>query len=237
MRILILILATLFVAPAVAVSDDAGPAFAARGPDGKALVVPAEQRSKGTVYYALTGRDRQVYIESNAPLENIKGQSNDVIGYAVAPESSRGSLAAGEWQLPVTSIQTGIDLRDEHLAGKDWLDAKSHPYVVFQLEEIEDLSEVKRTDAFASYVGTLVGQLTLHGVTRSIRIPGTTLTFLKESDSTREVAKGDLLSIRSRFTVTLKDYDVSHPVIGDKVANEVEIDVALYLSTNPPNES
>jgi len=43
------------------------------------------------------------------------------------------------------------------------------------------------------------------------------------------------LAIRTGFNVTLADYEVSHPVIGEKVAKTVEIDVSLFLSTLPPD--
>lgn len=209
---------------------------AAKSPDGKTLVVPAAEQSKGTVYYALTDRDRQVYFESNAPLENIKGQSNKVIGFAVASSATPGALAAGEWRLPVTSMKTGIDLRDEHLASEDWLNAKANPDVIFKVKETKDIKEIKKTDAFASYTATLVGDLTLHGVTKPVTIPGSTITMLKASEATKKVAKGDLVAIRSKFTVTLADYGVKHPIIGEKVAKDVSLDVSLYLSTLPPEK-
>jgi len=218
---------TLAVAqPAIPVAD------ATR--DGKTLIVPEDHQAKGTVYYAITDKDRQIYFESNAPLENIKGQSNGVIGYAVLSPSRPGTIVAGEWHLPVASMKTGIELRDEHLAGKDWLDAASHPDIIVQVRELKDAEETKRSAAFTSYSGTIVADLTLHGVTRTIEIPKSTVTLMPESDATRKVAKGDLMAIRSTFTVTLADYEVSHPVIGEKVAKNVEIDVSLFLSTLPP---
>lgn len=220
--------ATLAVAaqPAIPVAD------ATR--DGKTLVVPEAHQAKGTVYYAITDKDRQIYFESNAPLENIKGQSNDVIGYAVLSPSRPGTIVAGEWHLPVESMKTGIELRDEHLAGKDWLDAASHPNIIVQVRELRGVTETKRSAAFTTFTGTVVADLTLHGVTRTIEIPKSTVTLMPESDATRKVAKGDLMAIRSKFTVTLADYEVSHPVIGEKVAKDVEIDVSLFLSTLPP---
>ncbi len=203
-------------------------------PDGKTLIVPEDQKSKGAVYYAITDKDRQIYFESNAPLENIKGQSNDAIGYAVLSPDRPGTLVAGEWHLPVSSMKTGIELRDEHLAGKDWLDASSHPDIIVQVRELKGVTETKRSAAFTAYAGTLVVDLTLHGVTRTIEIPKSAITLMPASDATRKVAKGDLMSLRSKFTVTLADYGVSHPVIGEKVAKDVEIDVSLFLSTLPP---
>lgn len=224
---------SLTVGAAVAVQPELP--VAQPSPDGKTLVVPESHRSKGTAYYAITARDRQIYFESNAPLENIKGQSNKVIGYAVAASDRPGALAAGEWHLPVASMKTGIELRDEHLAGKDWLDAEAHPNIIVQVREVKDLRESKRSAAFTSYTGILHADLTLHGVTKTIEIPASSFTFMPASEATQRVAKGDLLAIRSKFTVTLADYGVSHPVIGEKVAKEVEIDVSLFLSTIPPD--
>jgi len=229
-----LAVALLATSPVLAQGQPVSSATTTKTSDGKTLVVPAAEQAKGTVYYALTERDRQVYFESNAPLENIKGQSNKVIGFAVASSATPGALAAGEWRMPVASMKTGIDLRDEHLASKDWLDAKANPEVTFRLRETKDVKEVKKTDAFASYTATLAGDLTLHGVTKPVTIPGATITMLKASDATKKVAKGDLVSIRSKFTVTLAEFGVVHPVIGDKVAKDVSLDVALYLSTLPP---
>lgn len=195
-----------------------------------ATVIPMAERSKGTPYLTITGKDRQVYFESNAPLENIKGQSNQVTGYAVVSKDTPGSLAAGEWRLPVKSMKTGIDLRDEHLASADWLNSDQFPDVVFKISETKDLKEVRKSDAFATYSATLVGALTLHGVSKPFSIPNSTITLLRESAATAKVAKGDLVAIRSKFTVTLKDFGVSHPIIGEKVAKDVALDVSLFLS-------
>lgn len=204
-------------------------------PDGKTLVVSQEDQAKGTVYYAITGRDRQIYFESNAPLEDIKGQSNAVIGYAVLGRNTPGTLVAGQWHLPVSSMRTGIALRDEHLAGKDWLDAKSHPNIIVQVREMRGVRETKKSQAFTTYTGTLVADVTMHGVTKTMPIENTTVTIMPASEATARVAKGDLLAVRAKFKVTLADFGVSHPVIGEKVAREVEIQVSLFLSTLPPN--
>lgn len=222
------------LAATLAVASEPAIPIAEATRDGKTLVVPDDQQDKGTVYYAITDKDRQIYFESNAPLEDIKGQSNGVIGYAVLATDRPGTIVAGEWHLPVESMKTGIELRDEHLAGADWLDAQSHPNIIVQVRELNDVTETKRSAAFTTYTGTLVADLTLHGVTQTIEIPESTITLMPESETTRKVAKGDLMAIRSTFTVTLADYEVSHPVIGEKVAKDVEIDVSLFLSTLPP---
>ncbi len=219
----------------LAVVAIAGPPFAGRAPSGKSLIVPREAQSKGTVYYALPGRDPQVYFESDAPLEDIKGQSKQSIGYAVATQSG-SALVAGEWHVPVESLKTGIDLRDEHLASSDWLNAEEFPNVVFQLKSVRDAKSLKQTSAFSTYSVTLVGDMTVHGVTKEMTIPNTSVTFMRESEKTRARAAGDLLAIRTKYTITLSDFDISHSVIGNKVANTIEVDTRLIMSTVPPEK-
>jgi len=215
----------------------AGPPFAEHAPDGKTLVPHEAHRGKGTMYHVLTDREQQIFFESDAPMEKIKGRSNQVIGYAVALESgSPARLVGGEWHLPVESMKTGIELRDQHLAGSNWLDAENHPHIVFQLEEVKDIELVKESAGFETYSVTLVGDMTIHGVSKRMSIPNTRVTFMEESERTRRVAEGDLVSIRTSYSVRLSDFDVSHGTIGSKVAEVVEIDTKLFLSTVPPGE-
>lgn len=215
----------------------AGPPFAQKTPDGKTLEVPPDLARRGTVYYALPGRDRQIFFESDAPVEDINGQSNQVIGFAVAGSpGNRAELVGGEWHLPVRSIDTGIPLRNKHLAGPDWLDAENHPNIVFQLNEVRNIRLKKRTDRFETYGLTLVGDMTIHGVTKELVIPNATVTFLSESDATRRIADGDIMAIRAEYPITLADFNVEHPVIGERMARTVQVDTSLYLSTVPPSE-
>ncbi len=231
---LISVMTSVLLLTAVAVAQPAPLPVAHKTPDGKTLVVPADHKSKGRVYYTINGRDRQIYVESDAPLEKIKGQSNAVIGYAVVSPKHPGEIVAGEWHLPVRSINTGIELRNEHMASKAWLDADAFPDVIVQIRETKDIKPVKQTPAFTSYSATLVGDLTLHGVTHTVSVPNSTIIVMKESPATQKVAKGDLLAIKSKFSVKLADYGVSHPVIGTKVAGTVDLNVSLFLSSNPP---
>ncbi|MEO0512443.1 MAG: YceI family protein [Planctomycetota bacterium] len=209
--------------------------FAETAPDGKTLVVPAELAPKGTAYHTIATDKWQVFFTSEAPLETFDGESRAVLGFVVQGGASPASIEGGEWHLPVESISTGIDLRDEHLANDSWLDAEKHPDIVFQLERVIDVEEQKRGDGFRRYTATLVGQMTLHGRTNPVRMPGTQITLLEESERTKKVAPGDLMQIRSKFKVSLPDYDVSNIAIQfDKVSKEIELDVRLFLSTQRP---
>ncbi|MCB9838320.1 MAG: YceI family protein [Phycisphaeraceae bacterium] len=198
------------------------------------LVVPADHAAMGTVFHALKGRDAQVTFTSDAPLEYIKGTSNQVIGYAVAGEG--GHLLAGEFHLPVASLDTGIPMRNEHVQSNRWLNAESHPDVIFQIAETTDIKLAKTSDTFTTYDVTLVGDMTINGVTREMSIPAT-VTRMPESDATKVRFPGDLLAIRCSYPILLSDFEVG---VGDagiaagKVSNELMLETRLFCSSASP---
>jgi polyisoprenoid-binding protein YceI len=215
----------------------AGPPFAEVSEGGKSLIVPDAHKGLGMVYYALPDRDVQVSFSSKAPVENIDGNSNSIIGYVIAgKDEDPAKLPAGEWHLPVTSLRTGIKLRDEHLRGENWIDAAKHPDIVFQLKEVTDIAEGKTEGDARSYTATLAGDMTIRGVTKPISITDATITFRKGSAATETAAKGDLLAIRAKYEISLSDYGVQNKVIGQKVAEVIKIDTNLVMSTVPPEE-
>lgn len=74
----------------------------------------------------------------------------------------------GQASIDVGSVNTGNKKRDDHLKGDDFFDAKNHPKITFVSKEIKD---VNMGDSSA----TLVGDLTIRGVTKpiSLKVKGT----------------------------------------------------------------
>lgn len=208
-------------------------------PGPKSIPVPEAMKKAGTVYQAIAGKDRQVAFHSDAPVEKIDGQSNGVIGYAVAGGAdSPATLKGGEWRLPVASLRTGNRTKDGHLRGGAWLDAAASPDIIFKLKEVKDakVSKEEKDKGFTTYTATLVGDMTIHGVARPMTIDGATMTFMKASAETAKTAKGDLMALRAKYDVKLSDHGVSNPAIGQKVADSISIDMTLYMSTVAPED-
>ncbi len=229
-----LTLATLALAAGLA----AAPASLAadRTEKGMTLVVPSEHASMGKVYYALVGKDAQVTFTSDAPLEHIKASSNKVVGYAVVKDGPTPSIVAAEFRLPIVSFDTGIGMRNEHLQGERWMDAKAHPDVVFTMSSFKDAKPEKEGEGFKTFGGTLVGKMTIKGVTKDMEIPAK-VTFRPESAATKARAPGDLMAIRCAYTVKMSDFGigVDDPAKkSGKVADEVALETMLFLSTVSP---
>ncbi len=228
-------LMTAVIATGAIVAGAAEAQFARTAGSGQSLVVPQADSKKGTIYHTLTDGQPQVFFSSEAPFETISGQSSRVIGYTVAgPSASPADLQGGEWQLPVESLRTGIRLRDSHLAGDDWFNASDYPNIVFRVHGVDSVQLVNDGEGFQTFTGTLVGEMTIAGVTRSLQAEDSTFTFLTEGPKTEKIAKGDLLAIRAKYQINLGEFGIKNRVIGQKVAEEVEIDTTLYLATVEP---
>lgn len=196
---------------------------------------PASLPPGSVVYHTLTGREAQVIFTSDAPLEKIVGKSNTVVGFAVpGPKEQPAKLASATWILPVKSLATGLPLRDEHMVGKEWLDAAAHPNIQFVLTRVDDIKEIKRGDGFTTWAAKLVGQMTLHGVTREVQVADARLSFFQESKSTKSIAPGDLLFLKCDYTITLSDFGIRHADVPGKVSDVVTLSQMLRLSCASP---
>jgi polyisoprenoid-binding protein YceI len=208
-----------------------------RTESGKGLVIPEDQARLGTLYQTTPAGGKQVTFTSEALHAKFDGHSAGVIGYAIAgPAESPGALKAGMWAMPVKSLQTGNKLKDKHLADDIWLDAAKFPDITFTLKEVRDLKPHKETATGKSFTCTLVGDMTLHGVTRALSIPDTILGFAGAGDKTP--LKGDLLAIRCKYTIKLSEFGIrnEYTTTLQSVSDEIGIDQSLMLSTVPPEQ-
>lgn len=207
----------------------------ALGPLPKEPPVPSELLDAGPVYHTLAGREAQVVFTSKAPVENIVGKSNRVVGYVVAgPENLPVALAGAKWILPVASLATGIPLRDDHMLSEEWLDAGAFSEISFSLDRVEKIRSVKQGPGFRTWDADLVGHMTLHGVTRELRVRDARISFLDASEATKAIAEGDLLFVKCEYKVKLSDFGIRHKDVPDKVADEITLSQMLRLTTSIP---
>jgi polyisoprenoid-binding protein YceI len=176
--------------------------------------------------------NNQVTVFSESTLEDFTSVCNRVAGKCVL-DPKRVESFSGRFSIRAEDLKTGMDLRDHHLVGPDWLDAAQYPEIVVQIDKVE---EVRKTAATTASL-VLVGTCSLHGKNQPVRIPAN-LTYLDETPETMRRVKGDLLRIRANFDVKLADYGLTGPPgsdwIGLKVAETVRIKVTVFGSTERP---
>ena len=64
----------------------------------------------------------------------MTGKSSKVTG-SITVDPADITKTTGSFKVPVVSLRTDNDLRDEHLQGDGWLDAKKNPNIHFQITE------------------------------------------------------------------------------------------------------
>ena len=162
-------------------------------------------------------RRARVSFVSEAPLETINGRTTQASG-TFRLDPSNLSATRGTITVPVASLRTGIDLRDQHLHGEDWLDAGSHPNATF---EITGVTGARSLQANQDADVTLRGNFTIHGVSR----PVTARTRVKWDGGTR-------VQGRSQFTVKLDQHGVEIPaIVQAKVSNEITVRIDFQAAS------
>ncbi len=192
----------------------------------------------GTVFYIAdpVGRN-QVTFTSEAPLEDIVGTTNQIVGYLVFDPENPKKGVRGSFKVSAKGLDTGIPLRNEHLQSDMWLNAEYYPDITFTIESTSRVNKRTSSQAYQTYNMTLSGPFTIHGQTQQVDIPAR-ITFLRESDRTRMKLPGNLLGVRTGFDVALADFGITGPadmdLIGSRVGETVSLEVSVFASDKKP---
>lgn len=175
-----------------------------------------------------------VTFKSTAPLEDIVGISHQITGRLIFDPEKPKQGGYGELTISIKSLSTGIPLRDEHLAGADWLNAEKNPNISFKIKEIKNVKLVNSTSDAKTFDVIAVGDFSLNGITKHISVPAR-ITYLKENELTKKRQPGDLLAARTAFEILLADYGITGPegmnLIGSKVGEKVKIELSVVASS------
>lgn len=152
------------------------------------------------------------FMISHAGISNIHGRFNDFSG-SITIDKADPAKSSFALTIPIDSIDTNNQKRDEHLRAPDYFNAKQFPTMSFQS------TKVKAVDG--GYEVT--GDLTMHGVTKP-------LTFkLKGADKVVEFPKGtQRIGFVSTFSLLRSDYGmtVEPKALGDEIEIIVGIEAA-----------
>lgn len=162
--------------------------------------------------------ETQASFSSKAAIVKFTGRTTKVDGTGEIQVDNPTLHPKGEVHVDLTSLDTGIALRNEHLRGM--IEAAKYPTAVFKLKGIK----APKLQANEPVDGTVTGDFTLHGVTKTITAP-VTLTYLPEVD--KEYRAGDWVAVSTQFKIKLSDYAIHLPkgVLGLKVSDELAIQV------------
>lgn len=157
----------------------------------------------------------------DAPLEAIQGSANGVSGTVTfdpeSPAATKGRIAVAAATLHVPN-----PMMQGHLHGNQWLDVAKFPDITFEAKELKNV----KTDG-DNTTAEVNGTLTIKGVAKDITAP-VKLTYLKDKLGQRVPnMKGDLLVIRSNFTIKRSDFGINPDAPTDKVSNDIELTLSV----------
>ena len=128
------------------------------------------------------------------------GRTSDVTGGITVVEGAEGAqLTAGEIAIDTTTITSDEDRRDNRLRDEG-LQTDQFPTATFTLTQPVDVPAAALAGTATDV--TLVGDLTLHGVTRSVEIP-----------AQAQLANGQI-QVAGSLTFPLADFEITAPNVG-----------------------
>jgi polyisoprenoid-binding protein YceI len=157
----------------------------------------------------------------DAPLEAITGHANGISG-TVSFDPANPGETKGKIVVASESLSVPNSMMKGHLHSDKWLDVAKHPEITFEtkaLKNVKTTGDVTTADA--------VGTFTMKGISKEITIP-VKLTYLKDKLSARLPSmKGDLLVVRSNFSIKRSDFNIQPGQSEDKVSDEIELTLAV----------
>jgi polyisoprenoid-binding protein YceI len=186
----------------------------------------AAQDGATTYYVGHSPKFVNITFTSDLDLEVIVGTTNVATGEIVM-DGKGGSVSL---TVPVDSMKTGIAMRDEHLRNESWLDAAKFPTITFKSTKVAPVQ-----DKPGQY--DVAGDMTIHGVTKSIQLVVTHKTLPDEAAKAAKFPEGKWAKFTGEFDVKISDFGIHiPPMVATKVADVWKIKLAVYGCTTKPQQ-
>jgi polyisoprenoid-binding protein YceI len=132
----------------------------------------------------------------------------------VAVDPASNLLKSASAEINATSLYTPIGNLTNHLTNPEFLDVEMHPTIKFQSTRIEPAGEPGKV--------SIVGDLTMHGVTKEITLPA-------------RVTMGDSgITVHAEWTLNRRDFGINHRNIDGRVLPNVELTLMVGKKTERP---
>ncbi|HEU4339268.1 MAG TPA: YceI family protein [Planctomycetota bacterium] len=176
-----------------------------------------------TFYVGHHAKFVNVTFDSHADIETIVGTTNVAKGTVKADlEKGTGSVSL---KVPVASMKTGIDLRDEHLRSAMWLDAEKFPEITFVSKKVEPVKDAKNKVK-------VTGDFTMHGVSKEMTVTVDWKELPADAVQAAKFPEGRWLKFSTEFAVKLSDHNVKIPDgVGGKVSDSWTVKMSIFAGT------
>jgi polyisoprenoid-binding protein YceI len=164
----------------------------------------------------------------DAPLESVNGSASSISGTVIF-DPQNPAATTGKIVIASESLTVPNPMQKEHLHSANWLDVAKYPEITFETKSLANVNTTGNTTT-----ADVTGTFTLHGVSKEITAP-VKFTYLQGRLGDRVPnMKGDLLVIRSTFSINREDFDIQKGKFEDKVANEIDLTLAIAGASPTP---
>lgn len=112
--------------------------------------------------------------------------------------------------IDATSLNTRVDMRDNHLRSPDFFDVAKFPTITFTSASVTEVAVGKLE---------IAGDLTIRGVTKRIVVPATAVFYEKGAGR-----------FRGQFAINRKDYGVAYDSMVNPIENAVQVQWDMSIS-------
>jgi polyisoprenoid-binding protein YceI len=157
----------------------------------------------------------------DAPLEAINGSASGITGTVTFdpadPASTKGKIVVAS-----ASLELPNKMQVQHMKSDKWLDVAKYPEISFEATAVKNTKTEGNTTA-----ADVTGTFTLKGISKEITTP-VKFTYLKDKLGDRLPGKsGDLLVIRSKFSIKRSDFGIMPGQMEDKVSDVIELTLSV----------
>lgn len=157
----------------------------------------------------------------DAPLEAVNGSASGISGTVVfdpaEPAATRGKIVVTS-----SSLHVSNPMQQQHLQSDQWLDVAKYPEISFEAKALKNVKTVGE-----GITADVTGTFALKGVSKEITAP-VRFTYLKDKLGQRVPQQhGDLLVIRSNFTIKRSDFNIKPGQMEEKVSDAIEVTLSI----------
>lgn len=155
----------------------------------------------------IISKSGHIWFYSYTPIEVIEAHNRQGVSIL---DTETGDI---QISILIKSFEFKVALMQEHF-NENYLESDKFPKASFK-GKVDQLDKINlKTDG--SYTSSVTGDLTVHGVTKNLTVPG---TF--------EVKDGKITA-KAKFTISPKEFGIVIPsLVENKIAKDIEITVEL----------
>ncbi len=155
-------------------------------------------------------------------LEPIMGLATGIAG-KIKFDPAEPKKMTGRLVVDASSVRCSLPAMTAVLHSPDWMDVKKHPKIEFVFRQVQSVNSPEKNVADLM----VVGDFSCKGVTKEIVVP-VKVTYLPGQLKKRlRGRKGDLLVLRSNFTIKRSDFGIKPNSGPESVAQNIELRVSI----------